>query len=580
MLQQHHNNKNNNNDNARRPEPPTRGSIIPDELEDLEDNTIVSPLQRGLSLEEETNQATSGGGSPSTASPTDASPVVVAMMQSSSTSTTTTTVSQPPRPTRTPTATAIRREDSDGTHSLFPGISSSSTTTSTIASRRSSSINNIHNNQHSSWRWSLPREVRSLLAGGIAGMAAKSVVAPMDRIKILYQVSSAEFHFRSIPQVIRNIVQTEGVAALWKGNTATMIRVFPYSGIQFMVFDRCKRFFLNEHEQHGRYLTTNSSWLSSSSSSTTTLVSSSHKRKNGLTALESLVGGMVAGTISVVCTYPLDLTRAQLAVLKTHKQQQPQLHNANATPRTTTAATAITAPVVAARTKGFVTVLVDNYTQRGVAGLFRGISPTLLGILPYSGVAFTLNEQSKREIQHFTKRDLTTMERMQCGAFAGLVAQSVTYPIEVIRRRMQTIGLNDTALDCLGGGGGKNATTTTTTSPAPASTIVAQPPLKPQPFATPQPDTLWGTIRHLHAEQGMRGFFKGVSVNWMKGPIAFSISFTTFDIVQGLLEPPRHVAVVGATTTTRSSTQQQQPEQQQQHAALHAEQHQQHQWRR
>ncbi|KAL7569679.1 hypothetical protein ACA910_008331 [Epithemia clementina (nom. ined.)] len=574
MLQQHHNNKNNNNDNARHPEPPTRGSIIPDELEDLEDNTIVGPLlQRGLSLEEETNQATSGGGSPSTASPTDASPVVVAMMQSSSTSTTTTTttVSQPPRPTRTPTATAIRRGDSDGTHSLFPGVSSSSTTTtSTIASRRSSSINNIHNNHHSSWRWSLPREVRSLLAGGIAGMAAKSVVAPMDRIKILYQVSSAEFHFRSIPQVIRNIVQTEGVAALWKGNTATMIRVFPYSGIQFMVFDRCKRFFLNEHEQHGRYLTTTSSWLSSSSSSSSTVASSSHKRKNGLTALESLVGGMVAGTISVVCTYPLDLTRAQLAVLKTHKQKQPQLPNA---------ATTITAPVVAARTKGFVTVLVDNYTQRGVAGLFRGISPTLLGILPYSGVAFTLNEQSKREIQHFTKRDLTTMERMQCGAFAGLVAQSVTYPIEVIRRRMQTIGLNDTALDCLGGGGGKNATTTTT-SPAPASTIVAQPPLKPQPFATPQPDTLWGTIRHLHAEQGMRGFFKGVSVNWMKGPIAFSISFTTFDIVQGLLEPPRHVAVVGATTTTRSSTQQQQPEQQQEHAALHAEQHQQHQWRR
>ena len=34
----------------------------------------------------------------------------------------------------------------------------------------------------------LPKELRNLLAGGMAGMTAKSVVAPMDRIKILYQV--------------------------------------------------------------------------------------------------------------------------------------------------------------------------------------------------------------------------------------------------------------------------------------------------------------------------------------------------------------------------------------------------------
>ena len=42
----------------------------------------------------------------------------------------------------------------------------------------------------------------------------------------------------------------------------------------------------------------------------------------GLTAFESLISGAIAGTVSVICTYPLDLTRAQLAVMK-RKQEQP-----------------------------------------------------------------------------------------------------------------------------------------------------------------------------------------------------------------------------------------------------------------
>jgi Mitochondrial carrier protein len=120
------------------------------------------------------------------------------------------------------------------------------------------------------------------------------------------------------------------------------------------------------------------------------------------------------------------------------------------------------------------------------------------------------------QIQHLMGREVTTVERMQCGAFSGLVAQTVTYPIEVTRRRMQTIGLvglrNDTALTSLG-----------------CSSI--RPTFQ-------SPPSLWSTVQFLYAEQGMRGFLKGVSMNWMKGPVAFSISFTTFDMVKQLMEPP------------------------------------------
>lgn len=50
------------------------------------------------------------------------------------------------------------------------------------------------------------------------------------------------------------------------------------------------------------------------------------------------------------------------------------------------------------------------------------------------------------------------------------------------------------------------------------------------------PPSMTAIVKELYEEQGIRGFFKGVSLNWFKGPIAFSISFTVFDIIQGLLE--------------------------------------------
>jgi len=341
----------------------------------------------------------------------------------------------------------------------------------------------------------LPKEIRNLLAGGIAGMVAKSIVAPIDRIKILYQVTSIRFYLRDIPKVANIIVQKEGLCALWKGNIATMIRVFPYSGIQFMVFDRCKFFFLSRNE----LLTTNNSGR--------------FRNKWGLSPLQSLMAGSFAGALSVICTYPLDLIRAQLAVLKTTKNEKKN------------------------RTKGFLDVLMINYRKGGAGGLFRGITPTLVGILPYSGIAFTINEQAKRQIYHITGRDPSTVERMQCGAVSGLFAQSMTYPLEVTRRRMQTIGI----VTMKGEHGVisifENGTLTNNSKNGNKKIILSTKILNQSRSHINKklPSTL-KTMEEILKEQGFRGFFKGVSMNWLKGPLAFSISFTVFDIMQNLME--------------------------------------------
>jgi hypothetical protein len=90
---------------------------------------------------------------------------------------------------------------------------------------------------------------------------------------------------------------------------------------------------------------------------------------------------------------------------------------------------------------------------------------------------------------------------------------------------MQTIGIvatsgKDAAVDVVGKSSSRNQ--------AMENAIRAVTPDHPPRMST--------IIRELYQEQGVRGFFKGVTLNWFKGPVAFSISFTCFDLIQSFLE--------------------------------------------
>ncbi|VVC88689.1 unnamed protein product [Leptidea sinapis] len=112
---------------------------------------------------------------------------------------------------------------------------------------------------------------RNLLAGGIAGMCAKTTVAPLDRIKILLQAQSSHYKHHGVFGGLMAIVKQESFIALYKGNGAQMVRIFPYAATQFTSFEIYKK--------HG----------------------------------DKFVAGAGAGVTSVTLTYPLDTIRARLA---------------------------------------------------------------------------------------------------------------------------------------------------------------------------------------------------------------------------------------------------------------------------
>ena len=70
--------------------------------------------------------------------------------------------------------------------------------------------------------------IKNMISGGIAGAVAKTCVAPIERVKILFQVSTRQHLHIGIVGTLADIARNEGVRAYWKGNWANCSRVIPY----------------------------------------------------------------------------------------------------------------------------------------------------------------------------------------------------------------------------------------------------------------------------------------------------------------------------------------------------------------
>jgi Mitochondrial carrier protein len=71
----------------------------------------------------------------------------------------------------------------------------------------------------------------SFISGGIAGVAAKTAVAPLERVKLIYMVSKDKFTYTKGLSTLKQIYQEGGFLSLWRGNALTAFRIFFYSSV-------------------------------------------------------------------------------------------------------------------------------------------------------------------------------------------------------------------------------------------------------------------------------------------------------------------------------------------------------------
>lgn len=69
--------------------------------------------------------------------------------------------------------------------------------------------------------------------------------------------------------------------------------------------------------------------------------------------------------------------------------------------------------------------------------LFSCIGPTLAGILPYAGLKFYIYEVLKLHVPEEHQKSIVM--HISCGAVAGLLGRTFTYPLDVVRRQMQVL---------------------------------------------------------------------------------------------------------------------------------------------
>ena len=79
------------------------------------------------------------------------------------------------------------------------------------------------------------------------------MVAPLDRVKILFQASSPQFakytgSWTGLAAAIGDIKRTEGFQGLYKGHSVTFLRIFPYAAIKFLAYEQIRAFIIPSSE--------------------------------------------------------------------------------------------------------------------------------------------------------------------------------------------------------------------------------------------------------------------------------------------------------------------------------------------
>ncbi|XP_037536788.1 calcium-binding mitochondrial carrier protein SCaMC-2-A [Nematolebias whitei] len=271
---------------------------------------------------------------------------------------------------------------------------------------------------------------RHLVAGGGAGAVSRTCTAPLDRLKVTMQVYGTRTNNMCIMSGLMQMIKEGGTRSLWRGNGVNIIKIAPESALKFMAYEQIKRLIGSEQET--------------------------------LSILERFVAGSMAGVIAQSTIYPMEVLKTRLALR------------------------------MSGQYAGISDCAKQIFRREGLGAFYKGYVPNMLGIIPYAGIDLAVYETLKNNyLQQYGTNgtDPGVVVLLACGTVSSTCGQLASYPLALIRTRMQAQAVAE---------GNQKVSMT-------------------------------GLFRQILQTEGPTGLYRGLAPNFLKVIPAVSISYVVYE---------------------------------------------------
>lgn len=273
---------------------------------------------------------------------------------------------------------------------------------------------------------------KQLVAGAVAGAVSRTGTAPLDRMKVLMQVHASKTNKIGIVGGFRQMIAEGGLSSLWRGNGINVLKIAPETAIKFMAYEQYKKLLTSE----GQKIETHSRFMA----------------------------GSLAGATAQTAIYPMEVLKTRLTLRKTGQYSSMS---------------------------DCAKKILKN---EGIKAFYKGYIPNLIGIIPYAGIDLAVYESLKNFWLSYHK-DTTNpgvLVLLGCGTISSTCGQLASYPLALVRTRMQA----QASLD-----------------------------------ASDQP-SMNALMKKIVAKDGFFGLYRGILPNFMKVIPAVSISYVVYEYMK------------------------------------------------
>ncbi|BAM80535.1 similar to mitochondrial carrier protein [Cyanidioschyzon merolae strain 10D] len=341
----------------------------------------------------------------------------------------------------------------------------------------------------------------SFTAGAVSGMVNTLVLSPLDVVRTRMQVGSfgntahalrtgSGLELRHFRDVFRATFRTEGIGGFYRGLTASLMAFMPNWAIYFSLYEQLRGTLLEQ-------------WSKNPPKRSRLGANLFPSRGLSKDMLASMMASMGAGAATALLCSPL-------WVVKTRMQAEVVL------------------PGSVPRYRNPLECLRRIAREEGLAALYRGLTPSLLGLI-HVAVQFPLYEALKRSwvvsrprskepgasTSALTEARPPVWRIMVASSVSKIVASAVAYPHEVIRSRLQMISI--------------------------LSVESGIPP--PEPFLNrtakgigTEPVRMLRLVRYMLKEEGISAFYRGIGATLFRTLPATVLTFVTYELCKTFLE--------------------------------------------